>query len=141
MPGFVRFLLIFLVLFAAFTLAAELFDLEFSNENYWDNHGIFFLLFITLFPRLTLLFSSVPFGGVLWWLGLIFAPRLTVAVLATLAYWHMNPVLVIISWLVALSGEPGEKAMLSRQIRVITVAQNEPVSGRVIEGEHRRYDE
>ena len=141
MPVFLRMLIIFLALFGAFTLAAGVFDLEFSTENYWDHHGLFFLLFITLFPRLTLLFSSVPFGGVLWWLGLIFAPRLTVAILATLAYWEMNPVLVVISWLVALSGESGEKAMVTRQVQVVTTGGSPWHRGTTIEGEYHRHDD
>lgn len=83
---------------------------EFGHVNYWDKHGIFFLIFITLFPRLTLLFSSVATGGFFWWLGFLFVPRILVASLATVSYFHTNPVLVIISWLVALGGETAEKA-------------------------------
>lgn len=78
-------------------------------ENFWDNHGIFFILFMFFFPRLTLLFSNVAFGGVLWWLGWIFAPRLLVAVLATNIYWEANKILVILTWFWALSGESLEK--------------------------------
>lgn len=141
MPVLARFLVGFLVLVGAFTLASGVLDLQFSNENYWDHHGVLFLLFITLFPRLTLLFSSVPFGGVFWWLGLIFAPRLTVAILATLAYWEMNPLLVIISWIVALSGESGEKALVTRQVQVVSSTGLQRHQGTTIEGEYRRYDE
>ena len=140
MAAFMRVFIVFLALFGAFTLAAQLFDLEFGRDDYWDRHGVFFLFFITLFPRLTLLFSSVPFGGVLWWLGLIFAPRLTVAILATLAYWEMNPVLVIISWMVAFSGESGEKVVLTRQVRVVSAGGSPWSQGNVIEGEYRRHD-
>lgn len=89
--------------------------------SFWDNHGIFFLIFITLFPRLTLLFSSVAFGGFFWWLGFIFAPRLLVAILATTAYWQTNPILVVISWFVALSGEAREKTFFRNRVRVIHV--------------------
>lgn len=86
--------------------------------NYWDNHGVFFLVFITVFPRLTLLFSSVAFGGFFWWIGFIFAPRVLVAILATLAYLQTNPILVIISWVVALSGESTEKYTLRKKVKV-----------------------
>lgn len=88
-------------------------------NNYWDHHGILFLVFITIFPRLTLLFSSVAFGGFLWWLGFIFAPRILVAVLATMAYLDSNPVLVVISWFVALSGESTEKYNFRKRVRVV----------------------
>ncbi|MBN1971961.1 MAG: hypothetical protein JXR48_01845 [Candidatus Delongbacteria bacterium] len=77
--------------------------------DYWDNHGILFLVFMFFFPRLTLFFSSVAFGGLLWWLGFIFAPRLLVAILATTAYWDTNTFLVVLSWFWALGGEPFEK--------------------------------
>jgi hypothetical protein len=64
------------------------------------------------FPRLTLLFSSVPFGGLLWWLGWIFAPRLLVAILATTNYWQTNTVLCVLAWFWALSGESIEKTIV-----------------------------
>lgn len=94
-------------------------QISFGLENFWDKHGIFFLIFITFFPRLTLFFSSVAFGGFFWWLGFIFAPRILVAVLATIAYWNENPILVIISWFVALSGESGEKYVVRKRMRVV----------------------
>jgi len=74
------------------------------------------LIFIAIFPRLTLLFSSVPFGGVLWWLGWIFAPRLLVAILATVNYWNQNKVLVVIAWLIALGGESSEKHVVCTRV-------------------------
>ena len=83
--------------------------------NFWDVHGIWFIIFMFFFPRLTLLFSSVAFGGVLWWLGFIFAPRLLVAILATTAYWHTNTVLVVLTWFWALGGETTEKVAISRR--------------------------
>lgn len=109
MKTFLKIIVIFLALTGAATLLMQFFNVPFGNTNFWDKHGIFFLIFITFFPRLTLLFSSVPFGGFFWWLGFIFAPRLLVAILATVTYWQHNPILVLISWLVALGGESGEK--------------------------------
>jgi hypothetical protein len=119
MKTLLKFAIVFLALTGATTLLMNYADVPFLEANYWENHGVFFLIFITLFPRLTLLFSSIPFGGVLWWLGLIFAPRLLVATLATITYWEVNPVLVVISWLVAISGETGEKSVLNTQVRVV----------------------
>lgn len=81
--------------------------------DFWQEHGIFFLIFITIFPRLTMLFAvSTPFG-LLAWLGWIFAPHLTVAILATEFYWHTNPILCIIAWFVALVGTGGEAKMVN----------------------------
>ena len=77
--------------------------------NFWQIHGFIFLICIFFFPRLTLLFSSVPFGGLFWWLGWIIAPRLLTAILATVNYWDTNAILVLIAWLWALSGEVVEK--------------------------------
>jgi hypothetical protein len=83
-----------------------------NQINFWDVHGVFFIGFMFLFPRLTLLFSSVISGGFLWWLGWIFAPRLLVAVLATTAYWHTNTILVILTWIWAIGLESGEKKIV-----------------------------
>lgn len=119
MNSLLKFAFAFLALTGATTLLMTYTEVPFLEENFWDNHGVFLLIFITLFPRLTLLFSSIPFGGLLWWLGFIFAPRILVATLATITYWEVNPVLVVISWLVAISGESGEKSVLNTQVRVV----------------------
>ncbi|WP_075883660.1 hypothetical protein [Candidatus Protochlamydia sp. W-9] len=81
--------------------------------NFWDSHGIFFLLFITLFPRLTMLFAvTIPFNP-LTWMGWLFAPHLTVAILATQYYWQTNPILCIMAWFVALAGTGGEAKVVT----------------------------
>jgi hypothetical protein len=104
-----RALTVFFLLLVATSVMMDVFKTDFGTVNFWDKHGVFFLFFITFFPRLTLLFSSVAFGGVLWWLGFFFLPRVLVASLATVAYFHTNPILVVVSWLVALGGEVFEK--------------------------------
>ena len=83
--------------------------------NFWDVHGLLFVVFMFAFPRLTLLFSSVATGGLLWWLGFIFAPRLLVAILATTYYWQTNPILVVCTWIWALSGETAEKVVVKKR--------------------------
>ena len=82
--------------------------------NFWDIHGLFFIFFMCFFPRLTLLFATV-WGGFLWWLGLIFVPRITVAILATLTYWNTNPIIVIFAWIWALAGETIEKTIVGKK--------------------------
>lgn len=109
MTLFLRGIAVFFLLIVATSVAMDIFKMDFGTVNYWDRHGIFFLFFVTVFPRLTLLFSSVPFGGFFWWLGFFIMPRVLVASLATVAYFHTNPVLVTIAWLVALGGEVFEK--------------------------------
>lgn len=104
-----RGIAIFFLLVVATSIMMDLSKLEFGTTDFFQKHGIFFLIFITIFPRLTLLFSSVATGGFIWWLGFIFCPRILVAGLATVSYFHTNPVLVTISWLVALGGETMEK--------------------------------
>ena len=111
-----KIFLLFGILSLASLILIKLGNVHFGTVSYWQNHGIFFLIFLTIFPRLTLLFSSVPFGGLFWWLGWFFAPRLLVAVLATIAYWNTNPLLVIIAWLFALGGESGEKYYIHRMV-------------------------
>ena len=117
MHTLVKILILFLALTGVAALMGNAFNVEFGSENYWDNHGLFFLLFITAFPRLTLFISSIPFGGLFWWLGFFFAPRFLIACLATLAYWNSNPILVIFSWLICLSGESGEKYVVTEKVR------------------------
>lgn len=134
------FIIIFLALTGAVTLLTEFTNLEFGTENYWEHHGLLFLIFITIFPRLTLLLSSVPFGGLFWWLGFVFAPRILVAILATVEYVHSNPILVVISWVVALSGETGEKYIVRERIRVVR-RPAQASRGETIEAEYHRVDE
>lgn len=81
--------------------------------DFWDVHGILFLVFMFFFPRLTMLFATA-WGGLLWWLGWLFLPRLTVAILATTCYWQTNPVLCILAWFWALGGESTEKTVVTR---------------------------
>lgn len=112
MNTLIKFFLLFLALTIASAVMIQDFGMEFGTISYWQTHGVFFLIFITLFPRLTLLVSSVASGGFLWWLAWLITPRFLVAYLATLAYWQTNPVLVVISWLVALGGESSEKSIV-----------------------------
>jgi hypothetical protein len=114
-----RGIAVFFLLVVATSVAMDIFKTEFGTINFWDKHGVFFLFFITVFPRLTLLFSSVPFGGFFWWLGFLFMPRVLVASLATVAYFQTNPILVVIAWLVALGGEVFEKWGLGGRRRFI----------------------
>jgi hypothetical protein len=86
--------------------------------NFWHVHGILFLFFIAVFPRLTLLFAVAgPFGW-LTWLGWLCVPHVTVAILATTAYWHTNPVLCVIAWFFALGGTTAEGRTAGRRFRV-----------------------
>lgn len=117
MSKLIKFLIVFIFVGLSVLVLNRYFSIEFQNKNYWDRHGIFFLFFITLFPRLTLLFSSVVSGGIIWWVGWLFTPRFLVAILATLNYWHQNPFLVVISWLVALGGESSEKVIILKQAK------------------------
>jgi hypothetical protein len=81
-------------------------------------HAILLLLGLAFFPRITMFFfTSVVAGfGLLGWLGFIFAPHLTVAILATTYYWHTNPVLCIIAWFFALSGTGAEAKATSSTV-------------------------
>lgn len=78
--------------------------------DYWDSHGILFLIGLAAFPRLTLLFSGaagIYFLGLLWWLGWLFLPRFAAALIGSFVYWESNPILVVGSWVVALSAAGG----------------------------------
>jgi len=75
--------------------------------DFFAHHGVIVLICLAIFPRLTLLIASFATGGLLWWLGWIFAPHLLVAFLS-LPYWNTNPVLVCFAWIIALSGTIAE---------------------------------
>jgi hypothetical protein len=81
--------------------------------DFWNEHGVWTLVFLALFPRLTLLFGAFATGGFLWWLGWIFAPHFLVAILS-ISYWDSNPVLCVIAWLMALGGSGGECKVVIR---------------------------
>lgn len=86
--------------------------------NFWDVHGFFFVFFMCFFPRLTMLFGTAvvsTFGGPLFWIGWLLAPRLTVAIIGTTIYWDTNPILCVITWLWALGGESTEKSAVSKR--------------------------
>ncbi len=80
------------------------------QTNFWDTHTILFVIAMFFFPRLTMLFATSFGSGFLYWLGWLFAPRLTVAIIATMLYSQTNIVLVVLTWFWALSGESCEKA-------------------------------
>lgn len=115
MKTLIKIVIIFLAITGASSILIQYTDMSFGKTDFFEIHGWLFLVSITFFPRLTLLFSSVAFGGFFWWIGFIITPRFLVAILATIAYWHTNPILVTISWLVAISGETSEKYALSRK--------------------------
>ncbi len=88
--------------------------------DFWQYHGIFFCLFLLLFPRLTMLVTGVcfaPYAGLLFWIGFVLAPRITVAVLATYFYFHTNPIVCVLAWVFAFSGEGGEKTVVLQNLR------------------------
>lgn len=133
MKTIIKILIIFAAVSLTSTLLIDHFNVQFGNVDYWNIHGVFFLIFISLFPRLTLLFSSVAFGGFFWWLGFFFAPRLLVAILATVAYWNTNKILVIAAWLIAIGGESSEKYYIHRR----TFKHKKPaIDENVIEAEY-----
>lgn len=110
-----RFLLIFIAL-CVFSVLFSFLGLDLRYENYWQYHGFLLLVFLAFFPRLALLFSSIPFGGLFWWLGFFFFPRYLIAILATVNYWHGNPLLVTLSWFIAIGGESTEKYYIKRKV-------------------------
>ena len=133
--------LIFLAITGASTLLYNYTDVQMGTIDYFSKHGWIFLFSIAVFPRLTLLVSgmlvgTVEFGGIFWWLGFFFAPRILVAVLATVAYWQTNPILVILSWLIALGGESSEKFVITKRMRS-PQRFDQGFSGTTVEAEYK----
>lgn len=83
--------------------------------NFWGTHSIWFVICMFFFPRLTMLFATTFGGGFLYWLGWFFAPRLTVAIIATMLYSQTNLELVVLTWIWALCGETTEKNSVRRK--------------------------
>ena len=81
--------------------------------DFFNEHGVWTLIFLAMFPRLTLLFASFASGGWLWWLGWVLTPHLLVAILA-LPYFDSNPVLVIVAWCIAGCGTWGESSSINK---------------------------
>ena len=80
-----------------------------AYEGFFENHSIWQLIAWMVFPRLMFWFFSVITGGFFFWLGVFFVPRIMVAFWATSYYWHTNPILCIVAWIIALTGESAEK--------------------------------
>ena len=78
----------------------------------WSNHSVWFVIAMFLFPRLTMLFATTFGGGFLYWLGWFLAPRLTVAIIATMLYADTNIVMVVLAWFWALGSEYTEKSLV-----------------------------
>jgi len=95
---------------------------EQSAVSFFDVHpyGIVLLIGLVVFPRLTIfigwLVGYLATGGAWFWLGWFFVPRFLIALIATLSYWNTNPVLVVLSWLFALSGTTAETATAAKKI-------------------------
>ena len=118
-----RFILIFISLILAVAALTYLQTIELKHLDFFKEHGkysIMLLAGLTLFPRLTLILSSIPSGGLFWWLALIFCPRYLIAILATFNYFYENPLLVTMSWFLAIGGESSEKYFIHRQYRFRT---------------------
>ena len=114
----VRLLITFVLLSVVTSFAGHFLGWKFGTTSYWDVHGLFFLVTMFFFPRLTLLFSSVASGGFFWWVSWLFWPRLLTAVLATFAYWETNAFLVVCSWIWAFGLETTEKVVVHRRVVV-----------------------
>lgn len=140
MSIFFKLLGLFLIITGLSTILIQEFSVEFGSISYWENRGVFFLFFVTLFPRLTLLISSVASGGFLWWLAWAFSPRLLVAYLATIAYWQTNPILVVISWVIALGGETSEKTVFINKGNPIRFKKTVIINGDTYEQPGGRYN-
>jgi hypothetical protein len=108
---------------------------DWSQENFWDTHpagfGALLLVGLALFPRVTLVVLWVADGlsfGVGHWLGLLFAPHLLVAILATSHYWHTNPVLCVFAWCFAFGGTGSEAGAVRERWRRRRLALRRPPS-------------
>ena len=89
-------------------------NLRRSKMNFWDVHGVWFIIFLCCFPRLTMLATGIFMSWInpLFFLGWMFVPRITVAILATTCYWNTNSTLCVFTWLWAVWGDSSEKKIV-----------------------------
>jgi len=96
--------------------------------DFWAVHGFVFILFMFFLPRLTtlagLIWGTIVSGGVLWWLGWLFCPRLLVAILGTTYYWDTNPVICVLAWFWALLGDCSEERRVTSSDRKSSARQS-----------------
>ena len=81
-------------------------------ESFWDYHGMWFLIFMFFFPRLTMLFATTVTFGVLAWVGWFFVPRFVGAFYATVYYGDQNTFLCALAWIIAILGCLGEGGLV-----------------------------
>lgn len=81
--------------------------------DFWETHSLVFVICLFFFPRITMLLATTYGGGFLYWFGWLVAPRLTVAVIATMLYWQTNIVTVVLTWIWAIGGEGSEKSVIA----------------------------
>jgi hypothetical protein len=87
-----------------------------ETANFWNVHTFLFLIGITFFPRITVFFFSHVVGGLVFWIFFLIFPRIVIPILAAYHYWDTNPVLVILSFIICLSAETGEKEVVRRKV-------------------------
>lgn len=73
--------------------------------NFWDHHGVFFLLGMLFFPRITGIFFSFFTPGPIFWIFYFFCPRILTAIVACHYYWATNPLLCILAILLVVIEE------------------------------------
>ena len=103
-------------------------------ENFWSHNSVLLLIGLSLFPRLSLLFCNIS-GTILFWIGWLIFPRITIAVFATLFYSYTNPILVIFSWVIALGGESAEKSYGYKVKKRGSFKQTKEIGFEVINGD------
>jgi hypothetical protein len=86
------------------------------TQNFWHDHGVFFLIFMMIFPRLTLLFATSVTFGVFAWIGWLIGPRVVAAYYASVFYWDSNPFLVAIAWVLSISTLLGWAGVINRKL-------------------------
>ncbi|MEK7120652.1 MAG: hypothetical protein AAB840_01010 [Patescibacteria group bacterium] len=86
MRGAWKFLIIMLVAFSLVACATPEWPAERNTTDFWQVHGIWFLIFMALFPRTTMLLATAHPIGCLSWLGWLVAPRILAAIIATHYY-------------------------------------------------------
>lgn len=71
--------------------------------EFWNQHGLTFLIGMFLWPRMILIYYSlIPAQDIGAIMEFLFVPRIFLASILTPIYWGANPTLISIYWVLAV---------------------------------------
>lgn len=96
------------------------------DVNFWTDHSILFFLALILIPRLSLIyFGLIAPLSVSPIVGMMFVPRIMLAISFSAMYGVTNPTLIIFIWVIAIVGDIVDFIIKFSQMKMTYRAQME----------------